>query len=92
MVFFLCFGREDHETGERNSHGYFYRDSDRVCHDEKKAHHSGKRGYATQEKTANIANNFTPVKGKLSFTPSRGTADRYLVKQDIEVSVKANNF
>ena len=25
-------------------------------------------GYATQEKTANIANNFTPVKGKLSFT------------------------
>ena len=49
-------------------------------------------GYATQEKTANIANNFTPVKGKLSFTPSRGTADRYLVKQDIEVSVKANNL
>ena len=49
-------------------------------------------GYATQEKTANVMNNFTPVKGKLSFTPSRGTADRYLVKQDIEVSVKANNL
>lgn len=49
-------------------------------------------GYATQEKTANIMNNFTPVKGKLSFTPSRGTTDRYLVKQDIEVSVKANNL
>ncbi len=49
-------------------------------------------GYTTQERTANIMNNFTPVQGKLSFTPSRGTADRYLVKQDIEVSVKANDL
>jgi hypothetical protein len=32
------------------------------------------------------------VKGKLSFTPSRGTADRYLIKQDIEVPVKANDY
>ena len=49
-------------------------------------------GYATREASATTANNFTPVKGKLSFTPSRGTADRYLVKQDIEVPVKANDL
>ena len=27
-----------------NSHGYFYRDSDRVCHDERRRTNSGKRG------------------------------------------------
>lgn len=48
--------------------------------------------YATREVTANTENNFVPVKGKLSFTPSRGVADRYLVKQEIEVPVKANNL
>ncbi len=48
--------------------------------------------YATSEASATIADNFTPVQGKLSFTPSRGVADRYLVKQDIEVPVKANNL
>ena len=48
--------------------------------------------YATREQSANTGSHFTPVKGKLSFTPSRGTADRYLVKQDIEVPVKANNL
>ena len=48
--------------------------------------------YTTRELSATIASNFTPVKGKLSFTPSRGTADRYLVKQDIEVPVKANDL
>lgn len=48
--------------------------------------------YATREVTANVANNFTPVSGKLSFTPSRGAADRYLIKQDIEVPVKANTL
>lgn len=48
--------------------------------------------YATREMSANTTNHFTPVKGKLSFTPSRGTADRYLVKQDIEVPVKANSL
>jgi len=48
--------------------------------------------YATQEVSATTTQNFTPVKGKLSFTPSRGIADRYLIKQDIEVPVKANNF
>lgn len=49
-------------------------------------------GYATREISATTTNNFTPVKGKLSFTPSRGTADRYLVKQEIEVPVKANDL
>lgn len=48
--------------------------------------------YKTQEVSATTTNNFTPVQGKLSFTPSRGTADRYLIKQDIEVAVKANNL
>lgn len=48
--------------------------------------------YATREVSATMADNFTPVKGKLSFTPSRGTADRYLVKQEIEVPVKANDL
>lgn len=48
--------------------------------------------YATRELSANITSHFIPVKGKLSFTPSRGTSDRYLVKQDIEVPVKANNL
>lgn len=48
--------------------------------------------YGTREVSASIADNFVPVQGKLSFTPSRGVADRYLVKQEIEVPVKANNF
>ena len=48
--------------------------------------------YKTREVSATTTNNFTPVQGKLSFTPSRGTADRYLIKQDIEVAVKANNL
>lgn len=48
--------------------------------------------YGTREASANTTNHFTPVKGKLSFTPSRGTADRYLVKQDIEVPIKANSL
>lgn len=48
--------------------------------------------YATRELSASVANNFVPVKGRLSFTPSRGIADRYLVKQEIEVPVKANNL
>lgn len=48
--------------------------------------------YATRELSANTTHNFTPVEGMLSFTPSRGTADRYLTTQDIEVQVKANNL
>ena len=49
-------------------------------------------GYATREVTATTTDNFTPVQGKLSLTPSRGTADRYLVKQGIEIPVKANDL
>lgn len=49
-------------------------------------------GYTTREVSATVADNFTPVNGRLSFTPSRGTADRYLVKQEIEVPVKANDL
>ncbi len=49
-------------------------------------------GYATREVSATTANNFTPVGGRLSFTPTRGTSDRYLVKQDIEVPIKANSL
>lgn len=49
-------------------------------------------GYGTVEGTATVANNYVPVQGKLAFTPSRGAADRYLVTQDIEVQIKANNL
>lgn len=49
-------------------------------------------GYETHEVSATTANNFTPVKGRLSFTPSQNTAERYLIKQDIEVPVKANDL
>lgn len=48
--------------------------------------------YATKELSATTTNNFTSVGGKLSFTPSRGVADKYLIKQDIEVQIKANNL
>ena len=47
--------------------------------------------YATHDISATTAGNYIPVEGRLSFTPSRGTADRYLIKQEIEVPVKANN-
>ncbi|MDR0745775.1 MAG: hypothetical protein LBF17_04685 [Mediterranea sp.] len=47
--------------------------------------------YATHEISATTTSNYTPVKGRLSFTPSRGIADRYLIKQEIEVPVKAND-
>jgi hypothetical protein len=47
--------------------------------------------YATHEISATTKSNYIPVKGRLSFTPSRGAADRYLIKQEIEVPVRANN-
>ena len=47
--------------------------------------------YATKEVSATNTNNFVPVKGKLAFTPSRGATDRYLIKQDIEVPIKAKH-
>ncbi len=49
-------------------------------------------GYETREQSATEANNFTPVKGRLAFTPTNGSMGNYLVKQEIEVPVKANNL
>ena len=48
--------------------------------------------YGTKEGTANTANNFAPVAGKLSFIPAGSEANRYLIKQDVEVPVKANDL
>ncbi|WP_291528895.1 Calx-beta domain-containing protein [Bacteroides sp. UBA939] len=48
--------------------------------------------YATREVSATTTNNYIPVEGKLSFTPSRGSSSKYLVKQDIEVPIKANDL
>lgn len=48
--------------------------------------------YATQSLSANINVNYTPVSGKLSFTPSRGAKGRYLVNKEIEVPILANEL
>lgn len=48
--------------------------------------------YLTQDGTANKVDNYTPVKGSLSFVPSNDGTARYMIKQDIEVPVKANNL
>lgn len=48
--------------------------------------------YATREASANTSQHFTPVQGRLSFTPSPGSAGGYLAKQEIEVPIKANNL
>ena len=48
--------------------------------------------YFTQDGTANKVDNYTPVKGSLSFVPSNDGTARYMVKQDVEVPVKANNL
>lgn len=48
--------------------------------------------YLTQDGTANKGDNYTPVKGSLSFVPSNDGTSRYMVKQDVEVPVKANNL
>lgn len=48
--------------------------------------------YTTKEGTASEANNYTPVKGSLSFVPSNDGANRYMIKQDVEVPIKANNL
>lgn len=48
--------------------------------------------YATCEGSASIANNFKPVSGKLSFIPAGSESNRYLIKQDIEVPVQANDL
>lgn len=48
--------------------------------------------YITKEGTATENKNFSPVKGSLSFVPSNEGAGSYMMKQDIEVPVKANNL
>lgn len=48
--------------------------------------------YFTQDGTANKVDNYTPVKGSLSFIPSNDGTARYMIKQDVEVPVKANNL
>lgn len=48
--------------------------------------------YLTQDGTANKVENYTPVKGSLSFVPSNDGTARHMIKQDVEVPVKANNL
>lgn len=48
--------------------------------------------YFTKDGTANKSDNYTPVKGSLSFIPSNDGTARYMIKQDVEVPVKANNL
>lgn len=48
--------------------------------------------YSTQEGTATEANNFSPVKGSLSFVPSNEGTNSFMMKQEIEVPIKANNL
>ncbi|MDR2130719.1 MAG: hypothetical protein LBP56_06080 [Odoribacteraceae bacterium] len=48
--------------------------------------------YATKGITATEADNFIPVKGQLSFIPSKGESNQYAVKQNIEIPIKANNY
>jgi hypothetical protein len=48
--------------------------------------------YLTNDGTADRTNNYIPVKGSLSFVPSNDGTARYMIKQDIEVPVKANNL
>lgn len=48
--------------------------------------------YFTKDGTANQKENYSPVKGSLSFIPSSDGAGRYMIKQDIEVPIKTNNL
>ncbi len=48
--------------------------------------------YLTQDGTANKVDNYTPIKGSLSFVPSNDGTARHMIKQDVEVPVKANNL
>lgn len=48
--------------------------------------------YATKEGTAIEANNFISTKGKLSFVPANDGANRYMIKQDIEIPIKSNDL
>lgn len=48
--------------------------------------------YGTKEGTATEKNNFSPVKGSLSFIPANEGAGSYMMKQEIEVPIRANNL
>ncbi|MFV0419698.1 MAG: Calx-beta domain-containing protein [Dysgonomonas sp.] len=48
--------------------------------------------YLTKEGTATETNNYSPIKGSLSFVPANDGATRYMIKQDVEVPIKANNL
>ncbi len=48
--------------------------------------------YFTKDGTANQRENYSPVKGSLSFVPSSDGAGRYMIKQDVEVPIKTNNL
>lgn len=48
--------------------------------------------YFTKEGTANEKNNYSPIKGSLSFVPSNDGAAKYMIKQDVEVPIKANDL
>lgn len=48
--------------------------------------------YATKDGTANQVDNYTPVKGSLSFVPSNDGTARYMIKQEVAIPVKANNL
>ncbi|MDR0765854.1 MAG: hypothetical protein LBF09_02810 [Odoribacteraceae bacterium] len=47
--------------------------------------------YETRALSANDADHFVPVSGMLAFVPAKGETNRYQVKQDIEVPVRANS-
>ena len=48
--------------------------------------------YETRALSANEADHFVPVSGKLAFVPAKGETNRYQIKQDIEIPIKANDL
>ncbi|MCC8152849.1 MAG: hypothetical protein LIP01_00700 [Tannerellaceae bacterium] len=48
--------------------------------------------YQTKDNTAKQGLHYEPVNGSLSFVPSNDGANRYMVKQEVEVPVKANDL
>lgn len=48
--------------------------------------------YGTRAGSAREELNFTPVSGTLSFIPANDNANRYLINQQVEVPVKANDY
>lgn len=48
--------------------------------------------YATHDGTANSSDHFRAAKGSLSFVPANDGTSAYMIKQEIEVPVQANNL